>query len=56
MNEAGELYLNTYNAIDRLDHLIQNCKIFMKSWKYWHAPFVHVLAMAVVVAYDMYKE
>ena len=56
MNEAREVYLKTYNAIDQLDHLIQNCKIFMKSWKYWHAPFNHVLAMAVVVAYDTYLE
>ena len=27
MNEARELYLRTYGAIDRMDHLIQNCNI-----------------------------
>jgi hypothetical protein len=27
MNEARELYLNTYGVIDRLDHLIQNCSM-----------------------------
>ena len=26
------------------------------SWKYWHAPMLHAKAMAVVVAYDIYKE
>jgi uncharacterized membrane protein YukC len=30
MNGSRELYLNTYGAIDRLDHLIQNC--MMSYW------------------------
>ena len=27
MNEARELYLNSYGGVDRLDHLMQNCKM-----------------------------
>ena len=27
MNEARSLYLQTYGAIDRLDHLIKNCNM-----------------------------
>ena len=27
-----------------------------RSWKYWHAAMIHAKAMAVVVAYDVYKE
>ena len=56
MNDARYLYLNTYNAIDQMDHLIQNCQIRNKTCKYWHSPVNHALAMAVVVSYDYYKE
>ena len=31
MNESRRLYLNTYGAIDKLDHLIQNCNM---SYRY----------------------
>jgi hypothetical protein len=27
-----------------------------RSWKYWHSPMLHAKAMAIVVAYDIYKE
>ena len=56
MNHAWKLYLNTYSKIDVMDHLIQNCRIFYRSWKYWHSPMLHAMAMAIVVAYDMYCE
>lgn len=56
MNEARQLYLNTYGAVDKMDHLIQNCDMKYRSWKYWHAAMIHAKAMAVVVAYDIYKE
>jgi len=56
MNEARDLYLNTYGGIDRMDHLIQNCNMGYRSWKYWHSAMIHGKAMAVVVAYDIYLE
>jgi hypothetical protein len=56
MNEARQLYLGSYFRIDTIDHLIKNCHMFYRSWKYWHSPMIHGFAMTVVVAYDMYKE
>ena len=56
MNESRELYLKTYGAVDRLDHLIHNCEMYYRSWKYWHSAMLHGKAMAVVVAYDIYLE
>jgi hypothetical protein len=56
MNNARELYLKTYGAVDSLDLMIKRCRIGYQSFKYWHSPKNHALAMAVCVAYDMYKE
>ena len=56
MNEARDLYLSTYSRIDSIDHLIKNCHMFYRSWKYWHAAMLHAKALAVVVAYDIYLE
>ena len=56
MNAARELYLKTYSRIDSIDHLIKNCRLKYRSWKYWHSPMLHATALAIVVAYDMYLE
>jgi hypothetical protein len=57
MNDARELYLATYGAIDAMDHLIKNCNnMKYHSWKYWYAAMLLAKTMAIVVAYDMYKE
>ena len=56
MNHARRLYLSTYNGIDVLDHLLKNARLFYRTWKYWHAPKNHALAIAVSVAYDIYIE
>jgi hypothetical protein len=56
MNEARQLYLASYGRIDTIDSLIKNCRMFYVSWKYWHACKLHVQALALVAAYDMYKE
>ena len=56
MNEARELYLKTYGTIDKLDHLIKNCNMHYRSWKYWHSAMLHAKAMAICVAYDIYRE
>ena len=56
MNHARRLYLSTYHGIDVIDHLIKNAAIFYCTWKYWHAPVNHAVSLAIVVAYDAYKE
>jgi hypothetical protein len=56
MNHGRRVYLSTYNGIDVLDHLIKNARLFYQTWKYWHAPKNHALAIAIAVAYDMYLE
>ena len=56
MNDARQLYLASYFRIDALDHMIKNCKMFYRSFKYWHSPMLHAKAMAVVIAYDIYQE
>ena len=56
MNESRAALLNTYGIIDKIDHLVQNCKLQYRSWKYWHSPMLHAKAIAIVVAYDMYLE
>lgn len=56
MNHARSLYLQSYYRIDCIDHLIQNARIFYRSWKYWHSPVLHGKGLAVVVAFDMYLE
>lgn len=55
-NEARATYLGHYYGVDNVDHMIKNAKIRYTTWKYWHAPFLHALAMAVIAAYDMYLE
>jgi hypothetical protein len=55
-NDARQLYLATYGRIDTLDAYINRCRMYYRSWKYWHAAKLHGDAMAVVVAYDMYCE
>jgi hypothetical protein len=56
MNHARQLYLKTYYRIDCTDHLIKNCRIFYRTFKYWHSPKNHGLSMTIVTAYDMYRE
>ena len=56
MNSARALYLGTYSRIDSIDHLIKNCRLKYRSWKYWHSPMLHGMGLAIVVAYDMYLE
>ena len=55
-NAARLLYLKSYSRIDSMDHLIKNCKMKYRTWKYWHSPANHAKALATCVAYDMYLE
>jgi hypothetical protein len=56
MNQAREHYLSTYNTVDSIDHWVRNLHLKLQSWKYWHAPMIHAMALGVVTAYDMYLE
>ena len=56
MNAGRALYLGTYSRIDSIDHLIKNCCLKYRSWKYWHSPMLHSIGLAIVIAYDMYLE
>jgi len=56
MNAARHLYLKTYGTIDTIDSMIKRCHVGYRSRKYWHSAMNHGLSLAVVVAYDMYKE
>ena len=56
MNHARRIYLSTYFRIDAVDHLIKNARLFYRTWKHWHAPVNHALALTIAVAYDMYLE
>ena len=56
MNQGCQLYLASYGRIDTIDSLIKRCGLYYCSWKYWHACKLHVQALGLVVAYDMYRE
>jgi hypothetical protein len=56
MNTSRELYLKKYGAIDKMDHMIENCDMHYGSWKYWHSAMLHAKSTSIVTAYDMYKE
>jgi len=56
MNDAREMYLDMYSRIDSIDHMIKNCQLKYISWKYSHAAMLHAFLLAIVTAYDMYKE
>eukprot|EP00957_Ditylum_brightwellii_P118351 9026364-Ditylum_brightwellii.AAC.1 len=56
MNDARQLYLNTYYVIDRINHYIKNCHMRYCCCKYWHSPKICGKALAVVIAYDIYLD
>ncbi len=55
-NKKRATYLGHYYGVDNVDHMIKNAKIRYTTWKYWHAPFLHALSVAVIAAYNMYVE
>ena len=56
MNQGRQLYLASYGRIDTINSLIKRCGLYYCSWKYWHACKLHVQALGLVVAYDMYRK
>ena len=56
MNSGRNIYLNTYSRIDSIDHLVKNTRLKYRSWKYWHSPMLHAMALGFVISYDIYLE
>jgi hypothetical protein len=56
MNEARQIYLTFYGRIDSLDTRVTQCKIFYRTWKYWHGAKNHATGVGQAVAYDMCLE
>ena len=54
-NVARGTYLAYYWAVDNVDHMIKNAGMRFISCKYWHAPYNHGHAIAVIAAYDIYR-
>ena len=48
--------MQTYGKVDTMDHMMKNTRMFYRSWKYWHAAMLHAKRMAIVIAYDIYRE
>jgi hypothetical protein len=55
MNEARRLYLTTYCAVDKIDQMLRAWKLKIRTWKWWHHPALHGVAMAMSMAYEFYK-
>ncbi len=56
MNEPRDVYLGMYSSVDSVDHLLKNWKCKYQTWKWWHAPMRHGLAVAATMAYFIYLE
>ena len=55
MNEARETYLKTYSAVDKIDQMLLEWNLKYVTWKWWHAPLRHGKAIAMSMAYSLYK-
>ncbi len=51
MNQAKELYLSTYNIIDKINQLVKEWSISFVTLRWWHAPANHAKA----IAFEIYK-
>eukprot|EP00957_Ditylum_brightwellii_P082698 6288621-Ditylum_brightwellii.AAC.1 len=56
MNDARQLYLNTYYILYNMDHYLKNCRMGYQSNKYWHSSTICGKALAVLIAYYTYLE
>ena len=42
--------------VDNLDSSLEKCKMYYRSWKYWHMAMLHTQKIAISVAYSLYIE
>ncbi len=54
MNKAHETYLKRYSAIDKIDQMLLGWDVKYKSWRWWHAPMRHAIAITMSMAYSLY--
>jgi hypothetical protein len=54
MNEAQEMCLKNYSAVDKIDQMLLGWDFIYRSWRWWHAPTRHVKAIAMRMAYSLY--
>ncbi len=55
MNEAFELYLKTYSAVDKMAQMLKECEIFYVTWCCWHCPINHGKLTALTMIFEIYK-
>jgi hypothetical protein len=54
MNEAREMYLKNYSAVDKIDQMLLGWDLTHRSWRWWHASTRHAKAIAMSMAYSLY--
>ena len=54
MNEVHQHYLVTSSHIDSIDHLIKNCRMKYRCWKYSHPSMIRAIYLEVFVDYEIY--
>ncbi len=56
MNEAQEMHLKNYSAVDKIDQMLLGWDLTCRSWRWWHAPTRHAKAIAMSMAYSLYLQ
>ncbi len=56
MNEGHDLYLTLYGRVGKIDQFLKEWGINYVTWRWWHAPKNHALAIACVMAFQMYVD
>ncbi len=56
MNEAQEMYLKNYSAVDKINQMLLGWDFTYRSWRWWHAPIRHAKAIAMSMAYSLYLQ
>ena len=56
MNEARQLYLQTYGKIDQANRRMSDFSVGIKTMKYWHSAMDYAFQLALIQSYDFYVE
>ncbi len=56
MNEAREMYLKNFSAVDKIDQMLLGWDFPYRSWRWWHAPTRHAKEIAMSMAYSLYLQ
>ena len=55
-NDGRMIYIFGYGTIDNIDHYLRNAMVHVISWKWWFSAACHSYSLALVVAWDIYRE